>query len=92
MKQIFDNLREQIEKCSVEINGTKLLGTHTARILLNRAELEWEADKCEWVHKRYHANCLCKCNDNHFFLDYDLVSSFRVCPYCRKPIKIVEVE
>lgn len=59
---------------------------------VDEAEAKWEAECCEWVHKRYHANCLCKCNDNHFFLDYDLVSSFRVCPYCGKPIKISEVE
>lgn len=89
MKKIFDGLREQIG--DIDVNDIDVL-QDMALEKVDEAEAKWEADCCEWEHKRYHANCLCKCNDNHFFLDYDLVSSFRVCPYCGKPIKIVEVE
>ena len=89
MKQIFEWLREEIEANSVDVSGTDIIGTHRARCLINTAESMWEKDCCEW--KKYEADIIfpykTSCGHSEVFFD-----TFKYCPYCGKPIKIVEVE
>lgn len=49
-----------------------------------------EADCCEWEHRENYVNCLCKCNG--IMVEHNWAIGFKFCPYCGKPIKIVEVE
>lgn len=105
MKQIFDWLREQMQEepkrlrkmknqcisltdsevCAIE---EKAYGFY--RQCVDEAEAKWEAEVCEWEHRNHYVNCLCKCNG--IMIEYDLAIGFTHCPYCGKPIKIVEVE
>lgn len=97
MKQIFDWLREQmnellkpdIECFDCEEDFEFELKRHNKYLgLVNEAEAKWEADCCEWKpidddFLEYRSNC-------------DRISAvnsyWKACPFCRKPIKISEVE
>ena len=96
MKQIFEWLREQTGKAYYDNKirlgkGMKLNVPYNRFVdLINEAEAKWEKEVCEWKHKEYHSCCLSECNG--VYEDYDSVLGWEFCPYCGKPIKIVEVE
>ena len=90
MTETLNRLKTDIEKVAVEVDGRKIIGVHTVRLLINRAESDWEKDCCEWKHRETHAWCLSDCSG--LYEDYDLVFCWKFCPYCGKPIKISEVE
>ena len=92
MKQIFDWLREQIVYTAEDVspNMDKLLVMYNVERLLNEAEAKWKSDCCEW--KQYetkygtrYQNCRATESPVDTF-------AFKFCPYCGKPIKIVEVK
>jgi hypothetical protein len=106
MKQIFDWLREQMQKRidRCEVNDTpdieegrrmyilgKQGGLEKALELVNEAEAKWELDCCEWK-----PTGLCeppRYLEAHDLIAYELdVSIWKYCPICGKPIKISEVE
>ncbi len=92
MKQIFDWLRGAIlDKAFKIYDGTIAVDIHDVGELINEAEAKWEADCCEWKYVGL--------TDNPKYVSaHDLwevltdVELWKVCPYCGKPIKIVEVE
>ena len=99
MKQIFDWLRAQIKyKSYTAWNGDtkaeiRLMLTEKAEEIINEAEAKWEADCCEWKPTLLHnqamlSNCFVKFDN----LKKQDVECFKFCPYCGKPIKIVEVK
>ena len=90
MKKIFDDLRTAIEGHSVNCGRARIVDYHIVRTFINRAEAELEAESCEWVHKRYGANCMSGCA--RVFMNYELLLGFKHCPYCGRKIKITEVE
>lgn len=105
MKQIFDWLREQINKhkdyCEINENGSRYASDsfgYESRVsaynivlnIINEAETKWEKDCCEWEHRQNYANCFCKCNG--IMVEHDWAIGFKFCPYCGKRIKILEVE
>lgn len=89
MKQLFNYLREMVELNSVNTGGAKIIGTHSIRVLINRAESKWESDYCKmWTFKtnnsfvQIHGSCY----------SVDDAKYWKCCPYCCKKIKIAEVE
>lgn len=99
MKQIFDWLREQFDKQSINgisENGlvvTSFIHSKIAKLCIDEAEAKWESDCCEWTElieykQRVYANCRFT-NDS---LDAMSIGYFKFCPYCGKRIKISEVE
>ena len=99
MKQIFDWLREQINKNIYSIplqnnHGVKFKAIDVADVenLINEAEGKWESEVCEW---KYHVApskdiyFLTSCNHRH---NGRLSGNRPYCGFCGKPIKISEVE
>lgn len=67
---------------------------------INEAEAKWEADCCEWKLSRAtlqrYSDCVwtTSCNNGkeiEFHTPHYVVRKYNFCPYCGKPIKIVEV-
>ena len=97
MKQIFDWLREQIYKDfrTIPLQNNrgvkfKVIDVKDVENIIDEAEAKWEQDCCEWVCFKDNDKCLCKCDENNWFIDKSL--KFKYCPYCGKRIKISEVE
>lgn len=103
MKKIFDWMSEQFNK-AIERYTEQVIRNPYNRyaegvrdgLLLGRAnvleaEAKWEAECCEWVQEKYLnfalSTCTTSCGKR-----YDISEDFQYCPYCRKPIKISEVE
>jgi hypothetical protein len=97
MKQIFDWLRGQIDKKS--INGisesgafvTSFIHSKIAKLCIDEAEAKWESECCEWKFEKelvgisVYKTCL---KTQPYCYDIDK----KFCPFCGKPIKISEVE
>ena len=86
MKEIFDWLREKIERdVRIGRNSAFAIAEH-----INEAETKWESDCCEW--KKYkdkrinYKNCKWRNED----IDEYSVEQFEFCPYCGKKIKVVK--
>ena len=100
MKEIFDWLREQMlirksawEEDSVadKVSAEKHIGTwNVALRILEKAEAKWKEDCCEWKPFTTHPTTSWK--NCEFVEDITNTWRFKFCPYCGKPIKIVEVE
>lgn len=90
MKQIFDWLREAICEGSQCINERYYTTVVHSLSCVNEAEAKWEAECCEWTptKNRVFFTLKASCGDN-YFSDGD---DYNFCPYCGKPIKILEVE
>ena len=95
MKKIFDELREQMkdrikayQTLDVTETAVDVAIKETERFVeyINEAEAKWEAELCEWKLDKeiysYDSSC------GHYLDNH----GFKFCPYCGKPIKIVEVE
>lgn len=95
MKEIFDWLREQIEKYTygVEIRNVDgrcdIVFSLTAKDIINEAEAKWKSEVCEWKPHDKAKNVLIVHGELHY---RHYVSEWKFCPYCGKRIKIVEVE
>ena len=82
MKQIFSDLKAEIEERSVACGGTKILDLHTVRCLINRAE-----SKLEEKHfaKKPLVNKCPSCSKTVFFVE-------NYCPNCGQKLDWREVE
>ena len=72
MKEMFNDLRTEIEKNAVDVDGTKIIGLHLVRTLINKAEGKLEDKhiaKTPLVNK-----CPC-CNKTVFYVE-------NYCPNC----------
>ena len=91
IEQIFDWLREQINKHSYSKYDrgnffASFIGTKIAVDLINEAEAKWEAECCiRVVGKPFTSSCGQK-------YDKWTYVGFPYCSKCGKPIKISEVE
>ena len=106
MKEIFDWLREQMEwNQIIEMNfdGTppkQYVERERWVDVIKEAEAKWKEDCCEWklgitrLRKFDEYMWVTSCdNGNEIFgIPHWIVKNYNVCPYCGKPIKIVEVE
>ena len=92
-KYISKEIKDREDGLDLLADRTQLrrFGVEDALKIINRAEAELGSDCCEWEHVRWHSTCLCKCNEYHIKLDYDTVLGFKVCPYCEKKLRIIEV-
>lgn len=98
MKQIFDWLREQFDKQSINgisENGlvvTSFIHSKIAKLCIDEAEAKWESDCCEYNPRKAYKVGYCYTTgcgkDRTHTLGYDS----KYCEYCGKPIKISEVE
>ena len=105
MNQIFDWMRKQINaeikecqdfylaqnndsvcKCVMQGNVNAYAKSLS---LIDEAEYKWEADCCEW--HRIESSEFDYMDSKHGFLE-EYTTGWNFCPYCGKPIKIVEVE
>ena len=99
MKKIFEWMREQFKE-DIQWNGTHGANKDFSRgiaveatrgfCLVDEAEAKWEAECCEWKSVSCD-NWKPSCETNSTYNVFG-VAWFRRCPYCGKPIKIVEVE
>ncbi len=95
MKQIFDWLREQMQKVETEVYSPADVVWNNAvkncMIKTYEAEAKWESDCCEY---EYHVApskdiyYLTSCKNRHNGM---LIANRPYCGYCGKPIKISEV-
>jgi hypothetical protein len=92
MKQIFDWLREQIEEKSVEVNNVAVVSLHNAIVSVNRAQLKWEADCCEWKRGSKNKDILFSPHEQVSTMYETYLPMYPYCSVCGKPIKISEVE
>jgi hypothetical protein len=97
MKQIFDWLREQIDKKS--INGisesgafvTSFIHSKIAKLCIDEAEAKWEADCCEWWFDRTEKFWRCSCEEGQDYeVDAPDDNGYKFCPYCGRKISEVE--
>ena len=44
MKEILNNLRTAVEESAVSCGGVKIIDAHKVRVLINKAEAEWEKE------------------------------------------------
>lgn len=92
MKQIFDWLREQMQKAEYNHTyyGTDFaVNTERAIEIIDEAEAKWESDCC--VVNHFNGNrIVVEVHSNQFYRR--CVDEWNFCPYCGKPIKISEVE
>lgn len=93
MKQIFDWLREQMQKA--EYNHTYFgtdfaVNTERAIEIIDEAEAKWESECCEWKWGIDYAHV--QCRGDRILFGSSSRRLFTYCPYCGKPIKISEVE
>jgi len=92
MKEIFDLMREQMEKnaCHIGIRGEdghhNVVGLCTTYDIINEAEAKWKEDCCEWKWGIDYAQVQCR-GDKILFGSRRL---FTYCPYCGKTIAEVE--
>lgn len=96
MKQIFDWLREQVNKHSYAKydDGNYFpcfIATKIATDLISAAEAKWEEDCCEWRISEFADEWMPVCRNGKCFRLRG-VRKYKFCPYCGKPIKITEVE
>ena len=95
MKQIFDWLREQNGKLIGEVHSpADVVWNNAVKMCITKideAEAKWESDCCEWKwHNAYrYADSCCEFGTDTHRIN---LLNFKYCPYCGKPIKIVEVE
>lgn len=91
-KYVSDEIRDRENGLDLSADRTQLrrFGVEDAIKIVAEAEAKWESECCEWKHARSYVNCFCKCNGT--MVEHDLAIGFEFCPYCGKPIKIVEVE
>ena len=87
MKQIFDWLREQRVNTIELSDGRICVELSLVRELINEAEAKWESDCCEWKEISWNVY-----NAHERFCGDNILKEWTYCPYCGKPIKIVEVE
>ena len=86
MKHIFDWQREQMEDNSNSVGNTKLIGSHTARVIINRAEAKWENEYCKtW---KLQNESFVKIHGTSYLIDD--VRYWKCCPYCCRKIMVVE--
>lgn len=101
---VFDWLREQINKNIYSIplqnnHGVKFKAIDIADVenIINEAEAKWETDCCEWEGfdnspikeaEMWTYKTTCQMYIREEYTD----THWKFCPYCGKPIKIVEVE
>lgn len=99
MKQIFDWLREQINKNIYSIplqnnHGVKFksIDIADAENIINEAEAKWEAECCEWTRCEISKHIIVSPH-NPVFSQFDVnLKLTPYCPACGKKIKITEVE
>lgn len=95
MKQIFDDMRKEIDihsdKACFMPDDTEVIAESRLKQILDEAEAKCEADCCEWEQTglseppRYF--------EAHDLMAYELdICLWKYCPICGKPIKISEVE
>lgn len=90
MKQIFNDIRREIDIHSDEAcfipNDMMVISESWMLKKLDEAEAKWEADCCEHKWNKeygwYDTSC------RHILKPH----GYNFCPYCGKPIKIIEVE
>ena len=88
IKDQFDWLREQIKDASFRLFNEVVVYEESVQNLINEAEAKREEDCCEWkAHKYWYVH---KTSCGMAIGDYHKAWNF--CPYCGKPIKIIEVE
>ena len=98
MKQIFDDIRKEIDIHSDEdcFIPDDMLVIPSSWMLkkLDEAEAKWEADCCEWRLCDEEANVYdTSCRNPHILIEgTPKENNYEYCPYCGKPIKIIEVE
>lgn len=105
MKQVFDDLRKQIEeKAVMRANSNKFYdnpqdGQYVDEVVLvesmdsiiNEAEAKWEAEVCEWKYNESEDFWESSCDHLHIFMaDGPVENMHEFCPYCGKKIKVVE--
>lgn len=100
MKEIFDWLREKINKNIYSIplqnnHGVKFRAIDIADVenIINEAEAKWKEDCCEWF--KYDYRTLAPRHHdvgNPYWRIPENMDKLKFCPYCGKEIKIVEVE
>lgn len=85
MLQVFDEIRAILQKYK-----EKMPVVTTAEILasVDEAEAKWGKDCCVWEYR----NPASYAEAHGFWEFHDNVKGWKFCPYCGKPIKIVEVE
>ena len=89
MKQIFEWLREQIEKPTYHVEAVLLKESFENAI--NEAEAKWEAEVCEWKRGKTKVMILSPHNPQSAMWTED-VKMYPYCNCCGKRIKISEVE
>ncbi len=96
MKQIFDWMREQIDKfsffyASKDSARRKYIDCADLESIIDEAEAKWESECCEWkfneFEEQWETSCGVLLNPN----SNDIEATFYCC-HCGKPIKISEVE
>lgn len=92
MKQIFNWLREQIEAKAFRqgFSNDVLVKVEDVGNVIDEAEAKWESDCCEYENMGSFYKPSCNDNMNEFISWVDL-RHYKFCPYCGKPIKILEV-
>ena len=84
MKHIFDWQREQLEDTSTSVNNAKLIGSHAARVIINKAESKWENDCCKsW---KMQNESFVKIHGTSYLIDE--VQYWKCCPYCCRKLKL----
>jgi len=95
MKQIFDDIRKEIDihsdKACFMPDDMEVIAESRLKQILDEAEAKWEADCCEWkfneFEEQWETSCGVLLNPN----SNDREATFYCC-HCGKPIKILEVE
>ena len=97
MKQIFDWLREQIDKfsffyASKDSARRKYIDCADLENIINEAEAKWESDCCEWRLCDEEENVYdTSCRNPHILIEgTPKENNYEYCPYCGKKIKVVE--
>ena len=93
MKEMFDWLREQIDKrsfiyASKDSARRKYIDCSDLDTIINEAEAKWKDACCEWKLILGNTFVAAVSHENEVFTQTDM----KFCPYCGKPIKIAEVE
>ena len=97
MKQIFDWLREKIDKYSYDTENCggryiDIIEEKNAIDIINEAEAKWESECCEWRLCDEEENVYdTSCRNPHILIEgTPKENNYEYCPYCGKRIKVVE--